>query len=681
MNVLEFKKKNKETLKSDKTAHTAAPAGASAIGIDLGTTNSVVSIFVAGEKQPTTLVYEGSNLIPSIVYYDKEKEEVVIGSKAKKFLKELPSEVIKSTKRSMGKKSSVFSSNEKNFSAEETATFVLKYIVSHPVLLAEKEKFGGVWAVVTVPAHFDDAARTATILAAENAGIFVLRIINEPTAAALAYSMLEENEKTSQEYLAVFDFGGGTFDVSIVEKSELTFNVLSSEGDINLGGDDVDEVIADFLIKQVQPPFVARRASKNSELYRKISMLAQEAKKTLQIEASVHIQDHNLDGKNSSLDVELERSDFEEMVFSILQKTLFLTESSIQSAKKSPKNISRILLVGGSTRLNLVRNMLTDYFPCLVDARLEPDLAVSWGASLQAAMILGIQVDTILVDVCSHSLGIGVVESGESAQENLRLTAKKYGLSYPISEAELENKLGDKIDEFNLEIQRMLRVAPILYRNSALPAKKSEFFNTVYHNQGAVHVVIVQGEGDIVGDNRLIGSFLFRLEQPCPKGSRCEIQLTYDVNGMVQVFARQLGTNNECRAHFDSRTGQVQGWSKVNSDSLELSDETKHDDTLIEPESNKVLSMRFRVVDNSFSVEKEQSHHLQDNNFGNVVNAITMRAKRTLLKLDKNSEEYMQILTLAKHYSQLLESAQKGEDNDSQVEDLEEQLLSCLEGK
>ena len=474
-------------------------------------------------------------------------------------------------------------------------------------------------------------------------------------------------KKISNENLAVFDFGGGTFDVSIVERNELTFNVLSSEGDVNLGGDDIDEIIAEFFLKKVQPPFVARRAGKDSELYRKISLLAQAAKKSLQTEALVAIQESNLDGKGSTLHVELERNEFEDMVFSLLQKTIFLTESSIQAAKKTPKNISRILLVGGSTRLNLVRKMLTDYFPCLVDARLEPDLAVSWGASLQAAIILGIQVDTILVDVCSHSLGVGVVESTESAQDNFKQMAKKYGISYPLSEEELQNKLGKRIEEFNLEVQSMLKVAPILYRNSALPARKSEFFNTVYHNQSAVHVVVVQGEGDTVGENRLIGSFLFKLEQPCPKGSRCEIQLTYDVNGMVQVFARQLGTNNESRANFDSRTGTVKGWSQVNHTAQQHeNEETNHDEAYVEPAVLKLASL-----------------YSQENDLEGiaVVNAIIMRAKRVLLKLNQKSEEYVQILNLIKEYSFLLEFSKDGENNDEQIEVVEEQLLSLLEGK
>ena len=694
MTVLEFKKKIKNVSQIDKSNYIAPPANTTAIGIDLGTTNSVVSIFSGEDEKPTTLFYEGSNLIPSLLYYDAENDKIIVGLKAKKFNDKDSSHVIKSTKRSMGKNHPPFCSHNKTFSAEEVATAILQYILSHPTIVEEKEKQGGLWAVITVPAHFDDAARTATILSAEKAGITVLRIINEPTAAALAYSVLDETDKNNSENLAIFDFGGGTFDVSIVERNDLTFNVLSSEGDVNLGGDDIDEVLAQFFLKKVEPPFIARRAEKDSELYRKISLHAQDAKKALQTALSVTIEDQNLDGKGSSLKVTLDRNEFEEMIFSILQKALFLTERSIQSAKKSPKNISRILLVGGSTRLNLIRKMLTDYFPCVVDARLEPDIAVSWGACIQAAIILGIEIETILVDVCTHTLGVGVVESSDAAQDNVKQIAKKYGLSYPLSESELKSKFGDKIDDFNLEVQGLLRVAPILYRNSPLPARKSEFFNTVYHNQGAVHVVVVQGEGDIVNENRLIGSFMFQLVQPTPKGTRCEIQLTYDVNGMVQVFAKQLGTDNEYRAHFDSRTGQVQGWSKVETSPIPTSlSEPKitleSSNVTVLPKvtkMNKNLEVsedldNHKVVSISFgSKKKDVINESSDLNSISVVNAIILRAKRDLSKMDLNSPEYDKIFTLTKQYAQLIERSHE-ENCEDEVEIIEDELLLCLEGK
>ena len=210
-------------------------------------------------------------------------------------------------------------------------------------------------------------------------------------------------KKNDKETLAVFDFGGGTFDVSIVDRDGFVFNVLSSEGDVHLGGDDIDDAVAQFLLTKVHPQLVARRALKDSELYRNLLVLAENAKKTLQTEGVVEVSQQDLDGKGSSIQVEINREQFENLISPTLQRTLYLTESAMHAAKRSPKNISRILLVGGSTRLSLVRKMLSDYFPCMVDARLEPDLAVSWGASLQAAIILGIQPDTILVDVCSHT--------------------------------------------------------------------------------------------------------------------------------------------------------------------------------------------------------------------------------------------------------------------------------------
>ena len=694
MNVLQFKKKSKET--TAKIGYSSGeiqtlPKEVSAIGIDLGTTNSVVSVFSYGATHPVTLKYEDSLLVPSMVYYDTEKNIDLIGGQAKKKLDTEPSEVIKSTKRSMGKSNSNFYSNNKVYTPEEIASLVLNYLVSHPVLQKEKEKFGGIWAVITVPAHFDDAARLATIAAAEKVGIHVLRIVNEPTAAALAYSMMPEDKKIQKETLAVFDFGGGTFDVSIVDRDGFVFNVLSSEGDVHLGGDDVDDAIANFFLTKVHPQLVARRTQKDSELYRNLLVYAEEAKKILQSEGIVEITKQDLDGKGSSISIEINREQFEGMISPILQRTLFLTESAMHAAKRSPKYISRILLVGGSTRLSLVRKMLSDYFPCMVDARLEPDLAVSWGASLQSAIILGIQPDTILVDVCSHTLGIGVVENTESINENFKVVAKKFGIPYPISEQELHRKLGARIEDFNKELQKMLFVAPILHRNSALPARRSEFFNTIYHNQHAVHVVVVQGDGDTVGENRLIGSFLFELEQPCPKGTRCEIQLTYDVNGMVQVFARQLGTKNEAKAQFDSRTGEVIGWtslSKEESNHFSAENQTNIIENMYETDKAEVNINLYSEEKNILSFpfggkpkgNRNQSSAGDSKEFG-IINALVLRAKRCLSEMDNGSLDYLKISQLLHEYSDLLLKSQKGLDNDSEIEETEADLLALLEGK
>lgn len=691
MNVVQFKKKSKDN--SQNIAYSSneiskIPNTVAAIGIDLGTTNSVVSVFSSGDSHPVTLKYGESLLVPSMVYYDKEKNVTLIGEEAKKHLETNPTEVIKSTKRTMGKSTTYFYSNEKTYSAEEIASLVLNYLVMHPVLQEQKEKNGGIWAVITVPAHFDDAARLATIAAAEKVGIRVLRIVNEPTAAALAYSMMPEDKRVEKETLAVFDLGGGTFDVSIVDRDGFIFNVLSSDGDVHLGGDDVDEAIANALLSKVHPQLVARRANKESELYRNLLVHAENAKKTFQTEGLANINDDDLDGKGSSISVQMSREEFDSLVVPILQRTLLLTESAMHAAKRNPKYISRILLVGGSTRLTLARKMLSDYFPCLVDARLEPDLAVSWGAALQAAIILGIQPETILVDVCSHTLGIGVVENTEAINDNFKLVAKKFGVPYPISEQELHRKLGARIENFNQELQNLLHVAPILYRNSALPARRSEFFNTIYHNQHAVHVVVVQGDGDTVGENRLIGSFLFELEQPCPKGTRCEIQLTYDVNGMVQVFARQLGTKNEAKAQFDSRTGEVKGWTSLTEESsnpfypTEQNAEFKAQmEQIDQADINDIRKNEENILAFPFGGIKNAKEDSLENKNANIVNALTLRAKRCLGQMDPASLEYLKISQILNNYTELLVKSQNGFDHDEEIEQLEVQLLSKLEGK
>lgn len=616
MTILEFKRREKLIPKQDRSqVQDTPPPNSIAIGIDLGTTNSVVSVFSMEYERPVTLDYEGSHLVPSLVYYDRNLQKTWVGNQAKSYLEKSPQDVIKSTKKYMGQTSVSFQSNGKDYSPEQIAILILEYLMQHPVLQEERKKAGHIWAVITVPAHFDDAARSATLAAAESAGIYVLRIINEPTAAALAYSMISSSstEAKQQETLAVFDFGGGTFDVTIVERQELSFQVLSSEGDIHLGGDDVDTALCQFLLKKVTPPFAARKADKNSELYRKVLLHAEAVKKGLQEEGAIHLVDSHLDHQGSCLDTEITREQFEDMIRPIVEKSLFLTENAISAARREVKNISRILLVGGSSKLNLARKMLEDYFHRPVDASLEPDLAISWGACLQSAIILGISIDTILVDVCSHTLGVVVVDPTDKG---------------------------------------VLKTAPILHRNTSLPATKSEFFTTVDDHQQAINIIVVQGESELANENRLIGSFLFQLQPPCPKGTKCEIQLTYDVNGMVHIYAKQVQTQNEAKADFDSRTGEVKGWSKISPAHLQPAEEN------------------LKIV-----AQGEEKTTIP------VINSIIIRAKKHLKSLDAQSLEHKKISDLTKQYSQLLSDAQNGVQNDHELEKMEDQLLNSLEKK
>ena len=561
------------------------PPGIRAIGIDLGTTNTVVSIYEPGGQSPFTLEFENSALIPSVLRWDGKN--VKIGVSALRNLTEEPSDVVRSTKRSMGKikgpsaasdaadqSAGIWSrSGGREFSPEQAAAAILRYVSEHPLLQEERNTFGGLWVVITVPAHFDDAARRATLDAASQAGLSVLRIINEPTAAALAYSFLQDSNDPAEspgkstggslsEDVVVFDLGGGTFDVSVVHRKDLIFKVLASEGDMGLGGDDFDLLVAERLARSVQPEFLARRIDRKSDLFGELLVHARALKHQL-CEHVVVTLDVPVGRGMGHLAVTIDRDEFEAIVAPTVERTLFLTEQAIQMAKLRVRDISRILLVGGSTRAPIVRRLLESYFSgCVVDSRLEPDLAVSWGAALQAAIILGSAPETVLVDVCNHSLGIGVVDDSEAVSQHYQQVREQFGIFDDLTESELTKKLGRKMADFNEALQKLLRVAPIIRRNSALPARKSEFFSTLYENQPAVHVVVAQGEGETVGENSFIGSFLFALHQPCPKGTKCEIQLTYDVNGMVHVFAKQLGADNEAKAQFDSRSGTVSGWTQ-----------------------------------------------------------------------------------------------------------------------
>ncbi|MEY3903672.1 MAG: hypothetical protein RL189_2978 [Pseudomonadota bacterium] len=621
------------------------PAGVRAIGIDLGTTNSVVSVFKEHREQPLTLSYADEQfLVPSVVYWDQLLQDELVGREAMQKAGENMAELIRSTKRQMGSTDKAFSSNGKEYSPEQAACAVLKHLADHDQLREEVASHGGLWAVVTVPAHFDDAARSATIAAAESANINVLRIVNEPTAAALAYSMLPDVRHIERESLVVYDLGGGTFDVSVVEREGLVFNVLSSEGDVRLGGDDLDQALAEHLLQHVQPPLAARRIKAGSAGFKSLLRLAEDAKKRFQTDGEVHVQSSSLDETGASIDVVVARDLFEGLAAPFIQRTLSLTERAIHAARKKAKNISRILLVGGSTRVSLVRKSLELHFPhCQVDARLEPDLAVSWGAAVQAAIILGLEPSTILVDVCSHSLGVGVAEDSRSIDENFKKVARKFGILSAVSEDQLQTILGDRVGDFHSELRSLLRVAPIIHRNSALPSKRSEFFNTLYENQAAVQVIVVQGEGDTVGENRLIGTFMFPLKQPCPAASQCEIQLTYDQNGMVHVLAKQLKTDNQAEAVFDSRTGEVSGWISV------------------------PLSEPPQPVSTPRPVAELRSHTTP----AVQQNAFLVKARRQLMRVRSGTPEYSQLMTLISEYESLLGRSLSGEDCDDELDAIE----------
>ncbi len=670
------------------------PPGVRAIGIDLGTTNTVVSVFSDGENAPVTLEFEGHKTVPSVVAWNPESGIEEAGRCVLRHSESNPQEIIRSAKRQMGvsNKDSGRLQNLESFghafTAESAAAAVLRHVSEHPVLQEEKEKWNGLWAVITVPAHFDDAARRATLDAARRAEIEVLRIINEPTAAALAYSFLNEpsNPLPENEDLVVFDLGGGTFDVSVVHREELVFNVLASEGDVALGGDDLDDLLAERLLEQVNPPFLARRTQRGSELYQHLLQLARRVKHELDEIGEVQVKES---WERGELHTTVLRDEFEELAHPTLERTLLLTEQAIHTARRRARDVSRILLVGGSTRLPLVRKVLESSFSqCFVDSRLEPDLAVSWGAALQAAIILGIAPETVLVDVCNHSLGIGVVDDSESISEHYRQVQQEFGLSGDLDEDELKEKLGPKIVAFNRELQKLLKVAPIIRRNSPLPARKSEFFSTLYENQPAVHVIVAQGEGPSVGENRFIGSFLFDLIQPCPKGSKCEIQLTYDVNGMVNLFARQLGTSNEAVAQFDSRTGEVGRWESLRDrrkPNGKLQSESKDGSKTAQSQGHEtdlaqnVHRLNFEKGNEKLAAADAEGTELLTDSSATVLNAILARGKRVMKLSSVSDSERNDLKAWMQTYQRLLNSALEGADNDAEVEEVEEKLLEIFE--
>jgi molecular chaperone DnaK len=262
-------------------------------------------------------------------------------------------------------------------------------------------------------------------------------------------------------------------------------------------------------------------------------------------------------------------------------------------------------------------------------------------------------------------LGVGVAEDSRSIDANFKSVAKKYGILSPVSEDQLNAILGERIEDFHRDLRALLRVAPIIHRNSALPSKRSEFFNTLYENQAAVQVIVVQGEGESVGENRMIGTFMFPLKQPCPAGSQCEIQLTYDQNGMVHVLAKQLKTSNQAEAVFDSRTGEVTGWVTVSDANPENDDDGSESLPHGVRKNAKGSNDRLNV---SPSSEASAADGVRQQN------ATLVKARRHLMRMSSGSPLHQQLLSLIAGYEELLAKSAAGEDCDEQMEAVEAEI-------
>lgn len=477
---------------------------AKAIGIDLGTTNSVVSVMEGGKPVVITNP-EGSRLTPSVVGFTKTGERLV-GQLAKRQAVSNPDRTIASIKRHMGEKNYKVSIDSKDYTPPEISAMVLQK------LKADAEAYLGetvTQAVITVPAYFNDSQRQATKDAGKIAGLDVLRIVNEPTAASLAYGV----DKGGEHTVLVFDLGGGTFDVSILELSEGMVEVKATSGDTHLGGDDFDQAVMNWMVAEFKKDNgIDLSADKMSA--QRLLEAAEKAKIELSsmMETPINLPFITADATGPKhLDLKLTRAKFNELTHNLVERTMGPTRQAMKDAGLSPSDIDKVLLVGGSSRIPAVQEAIKSYFDKEPDRSVNPDECVSIGAAIQAGIIVGEVKDMLLLDVTPLSLGIETLG----------------GVSTKLIE-----------------------------RNTTIPVRKSQVFSTAADNQPSVDIHVLQGEREMAAGNKTLGRFELSDIPPAPRGvPRIEVAFDIDANGIVHVSAKDLGTGKEQKITIQSDSG------------------------------------------------------------------------------------------------------------------------------
>lgn len=473
------------------------------IGIDLGTTNSCVAVMEGGEAVVIPNP-EGSRTTPSVVGFKKDGERIV-GETAKRQAITNPDRTISSIKRHMGTnhKESI---DGKDYTPQEISAIILQK------LKADAEAYLGqpvTQAVITVPAYFNDSQRQATKDAGKIAGLEVLRIVNEPTAAALAYGM----EKTEDHTILVFDLGGGTFDVSILELGDGFFEVKATSGDNNLGGDDFDQVIIDYLVAEFKKEH-SIDLSKDKAAVQRLKDAAEKAKKELSgvLTTTISLPFITVvDGVPQHLELNLTRAKFEEISANLVERTLGPTRQALSDAGLSASEINRVVLVGGSTRIPAVQDAVKKLIGKEPHKGVNPDEVVALGAAVQAGVLTGDVKDVVLLDVTPLSLGIETAGG-------------------------VFTKMID--------------------RNTTIPTSKSQVFSTYADNQPSVEIHVLQGERQMAAGNKTLGRFTLGEIPLAPRGvPQIEVTFDIDANGIVNVSATDKGTNKSQKITITSSSG------------------------------------------------------------------------------------------------------------------------------
>ncbi|MDW7732298.1 MAG: molecular chaperone DnaK [Methanolobus sp.] len=466
------------------------------LGIDLGTTNSCMAVIEGGE--PTIIPNaEGGRTTPSVVAFSKKGEKLV-GQVAKRQLITNPDNSVSSIKRHIGEGDYTVNLNGKDYTPQEISAMILRKLKD------DAEAYLGETitdAVITVPAYFDDSQRQATKDAGSIAGFNVRRIINEPTAASLAYGI---DKEAGDHKIMVYDLGGGTFDVSVLELGEGVFEVLSTSGDTHLGGDDFDQRVVDHIVNEFKKE-EGIDLSKDKAAMQRLKDAAEKAKIELSSTTSTNVNlpfitaDSN--GQPKHVDMDITRAQFEKMVADLLDKTLVSVNRALEDAKLKPGDLEKVLLIGGSTRIPAVVELVRKATGKDPFKNINPDEAVAIGAAVQAGVLSGEVHDVLLLDVTPLTLGI----------ETLGGVA-----------------------------------TPLIERNTTIPTRKSQIFSTAADSQPSVEIHVLQGERGIASANQTLGKFMLDGIPPAPRGvPQIEVTFDIDANGILHVTAKDLGTGKK----------------------------------------------------------------------------------------------------------------------------------------
>ena len=521
------------------------------VGIDLGTTNSVIAWMKPDGNVEVIPNVEGSRITPSVVAFTKTGE-ILVGEPAKRQMILNPDRTIKSIKRKMGSDYKV-RIDDKEYTPQEISSLILKKLKKD----AESYLGGEIKrAVITCPAYFNDAQRQATKEAGIIAGLDVLRIINEPTAAALAYGL---DKKPGEQKVLVYDLGGGTFDVSILEIGDGVIEVIATSGNNHLGGDDFDQRLIDWMAEEFKKQYGIDLREDKQALQR-LRDAAEKAKIELSTKLETEVNLPFITATQSGplhLEMRITRSLFESLTKDLVEMTRGPIERALSDAKLSPNDIDEIILVGGMTRVPMIQNFIKDIFGKEPNKGVNPDEAVAIGAAIQSAILAGEEGakgrDIVLVDVTPLTLGIEI----------------KGGL-----------------------------FEPIIPRNTKIPVKKSKIFTTVEDYQTEVEIRVYQGERSIAKDNIFLGSFKLVGIPPAPRGVP-QIEVTFDIDsdGIVNVSARDLGSGKE-------QTMVVTGRHKLTDDEIKrmIEDAKRYEEQ--DKRLREEIELKNKADDLAYSVEK-----------------------------------------------------------------------------